>query len=115
MQDMASSRYVICNGSHTVISEALYLGKPVFAFPIHMAFEQFFNAYMLKKLGYGDYSLDPAPDPTVLKEFEQGLDQRRSRITRGNFCGNSKVVSRLEEIIASRLVRVPAGQIYSGH
>ncbi|MDQ1239063.1 MAG: hypothetical protein QG577_1248, partial [Thermodesulfobacteriota bacterium] len=42
VRDLASCRYVITNGGHTVISEALYFGKPVFSFPIQLAYEQFF-------------------------------------------------------------------------
>jgi uncharacterized protein (TIGR00661 family) len=113
VQELASCRYAITNGGHTVISEALYFGKPVLAFPIHLAYEQFFNSYMLKKMGYGDYALDPAPSKDVLTAFEQRLNQYRSNISKGDFCGNSKVVARLEEIIRCQEAGVPAEQTHS--
>lgn len=39
--------------SFTLITEALYFGKPILAQPIQGQFEQIINAYYLKKLGYG--------------------------------------------------------------
>ena len=55
LDDLASCRYVVCGGSHTLLSEALYYGKPVISFPIKGAFEQFLNAFYLERLGYGRY------------------------------------------------------------
>ena len=55
LDDLASCRYVVCGGSHTLLSEALYYGKPVISFPIQGAFEQFLNAFYLERLGYGRY------------------------------------------------------------
>ena len=102
LEDMASCRYVITNGGHTAISEALYFGKPVFAFPIHLAYEQFFNAYILAALRYGEFSLDPSPGRKVLEEFEKRTDLYRARIREGDFCGNARVVARVQEIIEFR-------------
>ncbi len=101
LHDLAGCRYVITNGGHNVISEALYLGKPVFSFPIRFAYEQFFNASMLRKLGYGDYSLDSEPTEATLKAFEDRLDFFRERISQGDFCGNRKLASRLEELLGT--------------
>ena len=99
VDDLAGCNYVITNGGHSVISEALYLGKPVFSFPIRYAYEQFFNACMLRKLGYGDYSLDTIPSAGSFKDFEQRLDQFNEHISRGDFFGNGKLAARLEELV----------------
>ncbi len=101
LHDLAHCRYVITNGGHNVISEALYLGKPVFSFPIRFAYEQFFNACMLQKLGYGDYSLDREPTEAALKAFEARLDFFRERISQGDFFGNRKLASRLEALLGT--------------
>jgi len=113
VQDMASCRYVITNGGHTAISEALYFGKPVFAFPIQLAYEQFFNAYMLAALGYGEYSMDPVPQGKMIQEFEKKTDLYRANIRGGNFCGNARVAVRLREIIQSQESGMPAARTYS--
>ena len=102
LEDLASCRYAVTNAGHNVISEALILGKPVFAFPIHLAYEQFFNAHMVKSLGYGDYSLASRPHLNLFDAFEKQLDRFQARIAEGSFAGNEKLVGRLEEIIRTR-------------
>lgn len=53
ISDLASARAVIANGGFSFISEAVYLKKPVYSFPIHNQFEQWMNASYIEKLGYG--------------------------------------------------------------
>jgi len=113
VEELASCRYVITNGGHTAISEALYFGKPVFAFPIHLAYEQYFNARMLAALGYGEYSMDPAPRGKMIQEFEKKTDLYRANIRGGDFCGNDKVIRRLQEIVQSQESRISAARTYS--
>jgi uncharacterized protein (TIGR00661 family) len=97
-EDLASCRYVIANGGHSVIAEALFLGKPVLSFPVHLAYEQFFNAHMLKALGYGDYCLATRPDTNLFRNFEERLGKFRARIAAGKFCGNQELAARLDEL-----------------
>lgn len=101
LRDLASCRYVIANGGHNVLSEALVLGKPVFSFPIANAYEQFINAYFLARFGFGDYSTEPVPSADRLREFEQRLEAYRERIAENDFFGNDLVCKRLEEFIGS--------------
>lgn len=98
LDDLATSQWVIANGSHNVVSEALYLGKPVFSFPIAYAYEQFLNAFFLAKLGFGAYSLESNPSEKTLNEFAARVDEFRQRIQQGNFFGNEAVARRLEEL-----------------
>jgi uncharacterized protein (TIGR00661 family) len=102
LNDLATCRYLITNGGHNAIAEALYFGKPVFSFPIHFAYEQFFNAFMVESLGYGSYSLVADPDAAVFRGFEKRLDEFRARIAQGEFYGNVKLAARLEEMIEKR-------------
>jgi uncharacterized protein (TIGR00661 family) len=101
LQDLAACRYVITNGGHNVVSEALYLGKPVFSFPIANAYEQFLNAHFLAHLGYGDYSLTSRPVTSVLDRFESRLAEFSAGIERENFFGNEEVTARLEELLGT--------------
>ena len=41
------------NGSYSLMSEALSLGKPVLAEPVQKQFEQILNALLLEKAGFG--------------------------------------------------------------
>ncbi len=52
---LAGCRGVIAPAGHQLISEALYLGKPVLAFPQKGQYEQTVNARMLQKSGRGMY------------------------------------------------------------
>ena len=99
LEDLATCQYVITNGGHNVISEALYLGKPVFSFPISYAYEQLINGYFLSELGYGAYSTAPNCSVQLLRSFEERLDDYRFRIRGGNYFGNELVAQRLEELI----------------
>ncbi len=99
LNDLASCAFVIANGGHNVLSEALFLGKPVFSFPIANAYEQFINAYHLEKLGYGRYSLSPTPDPRILIEFESKLADYEAAVSAGCFFGNDTLKAKLERMI----------------
>lgn len=52
-QDIASAKAVIVNGGFTVISEALFLKKPIFSLPIRHQYEQLFNANCIRQMGVG--------------------------------------------------------------
>ena len=53
LRDLAAAKAVIANAGFSLVSEALYLGKPYLAMPVKNQFEQTFNAYYVDKLGYG--------------------------------------------------------------
>lgn len=103
LEDLASARYVITNGGHNVISEALFLGKPVFSFPIANAYEQFFNAHFLADFGFGDYSCYSMPSHRDLEAFESKLDRCRERIAARDFLGNNSVYGLLERMLAGTM------------
>ncbi len=65
--DLASSKAVIANGGFSFISEAVYLKKPIYSFPIQNQFEQWMNAAYIERSGYGRHFNTLAPDS--LKAF----------------------------------------------
>lgn len=54
-EDLTSCRAIIANAGFSLLSEALYLGKPYLAVPVKHQFEQILNAYYVQKMGYGAY------------------------------------------------------------
>ena len=54
VDDLAACRAVVCTAGFTLISEALWLGKPVLALPNRGFFEQALNALYLRDSGRGD-------------------------------------------------------------
>jgi uncharacterized protein (TIGR00661 family) len=54
IQDVATSFAVIGGSGFTFMTEAIFFGKPMFALPYEMQFEQILNANYLAALGYGE-------------------------------------------------------------
>lgn len=104
LDDLASCAYVICGGSHNLMSEALFYGKPVLSFPVAGAFEQQLNALYLERLGYGRMASMGRLTPELLPDFEKGLPARRDRIAGGRFCGNETVFSLVEDFLRHGLL-----------
>jgi len=77
-QDLAQARAVISNGGFTLISEALYLGKPVLSVPVKKQFEQILNALYLDRLGYGEFHEEL--DRETIENFLANLDEYRHNI-----------------------------------
>ena len=54
-EDMRTAKAIIVNGGFTMISEAIYLKKPIYCTPAHKNFEQILNGFYVEKLGFGEY------------------------------------------------------------
>lgn len=67
IDDLRTCRAVIAGGGYTLMSEAVYLHKPMLSVPITGQFEQVLNALYLEKLGYGQYA--PSLTPERVKAF----------------------------------------------
>jgi len=105
LDDLASAAYVICGGGHSLMSEALYYGKPVMSFPVGGAIEQHFNALYLERLGYGRYLDMSTLTPDLLPGFETRLEAMRASIGRHKFRGNEDVFSLVGEFAATGRLR----------
>ncbi len=97
-EDLASARAVITNGGFTLISEALYLEKPILSIPVKKQFEQILNAIYLKRLEYGEFHEDP--DKNDIQKFLENLDVYRENIkTRFQHDENQGIFQELDKII----------------
>lgn len=97
-KDLASSKAVLTNGGFNLISEALYLNKPIFSIPVKKQFEQTLNAIHLERLEYGEFHEDPKKED--LENFFLKLDVYGENI-RTNFKhdGNHAILDYLDELI----------------
>jgi uncharacterized protein (TIGR00661 family) len=102
LDDLATCAYVVCGGGHSMISEALYYGKPVISFPIKGAFEQFLNAFYLERLGYGHHATGPYLQPEIIPQFESRLAEFQNRIRGTNFCGNEEIFGQVEKFVRQK-------------
>ncbi len=99
LDDLASCAYVVCGGGHSMISEALYYGKPVISFPIKGAFEQFLNAFYIDRLGYGYHATGPYLQPEIIPQFESRLEELQNRIRSTKFCGNAEIFGQVDKFV----------------
>lgn len=53
VRELATCRGVVTNGGFSLISEAVFLRRPICSFPIGGQFEQFVNGAAVERLGYG--------------------------------------------------------------
>lgn len=96
--DLASARAVIANGGFSFISEAVYLQKPVYSFPIHNQFEQWMNAAYIQKCGYGRHF--EGLDADSLKAFLYDLPVFQNRLSAYRQRGNELLFEALDKMIA---------------
>ncbi|GAB3811811.1 MJ1255/VC2487 family glycosyltransferase [Pontibacter rugosus] len=95
IQDLASAKAVMANGGFSLLSEAVYLRKPICSVPIVNQFEQFLNAAYVEKLGYGRHF--PGFEADGLKAFIYDLPRFRENLAQYSQDGNSKLFATLEE------------------
>ena len=84
LRDLATCRGVICTAGFNLLSEALFLGKPVLAVPNRGFFEQTLNALYLEREGLGQASFDGLPSQTALTKFLATPVQADRRLELGN-------------------------------
>jgi len=104
LEDIAHCAYAVVNGGHNLLCEAFYFHKPVFCFPVAGDFEQFLNAWHVRDLGFGDFSVSAAPTPDLLRHFELRLEDYRANISRRFMDGTPVVVDRVRQWIQQQVV-----------
>jgi hypothetical protein len=85
-----------------LISEALYLGKPVLSIPVSGAFEQFINGFYLSRCGYGEQTSIEGFSINMLRYFEKNLDAYRANICEARFTGNEATLADINDFISGR-------------
>lgn len=100
LHDLASCHSVICTAGFTLISEALYLGKPVLALPNGGILEQTLNALFLKQSGLGEGIIDRPVIAEDVNTFLTNCPTYRARLKTYHACGNRKAVMHIQRILA---------------
>jgi uncharacterized protein (TIGR00661 family) len=95
--DISNAKAVITNGGFTVLSEALFLKKPVFSIPIKNQFEQILNAKFIKKLGVGVYHMHI--NEHKLKGFLKHLDKYKEKLKLYNPGSQEELLKQIEHEI----------------
>ncbi|MEM4336645.1 MAG: glycosyltransferase family protein [Candidatus Woesearchaeota archaeon] len=101
IKDLATSKGVIVNGGFSVISEALYLKKPILSIPIRNQFEQILNANYVKMLGYGDFSYSATKE--AIENFLKRLNSFESVLKDYKHDNNKKLFIEVDKAIKELL------------
>lgn len=94
VQDLVGCRAVIANGGFTVMSEALFLGKPVLSEPVRKQYEQIMNAELLEKKGFGKYA--KVIDVPTVKAFLKDVPKYKKNLKQ---VARGDAVAKIVEII----------------
>jgi len=97
IKDLTECKAIITNGGFGLISEAIYLKKPILSIPVKKQFEQIFNALTIKKLGYGEFQEEISKDS--INNFIKNLRKYKNNLKRNKNQDNSRLINKLQEII----------------
>jgi uncharacterized protein (TIGR00661 family) len=98
IEDLRTARAVVAGGGFTLLSEAVYLRKPVLSVPVERQFEQVLNALYLEDLGYGTYAR--RLDESVLAAFLTGVPEHERALTGYAQDGNAVALAAVKEQLA---------------
>lgn len=100
LQDLAASRAVICTAGFTLISEALYLGKPLLVVPNRGIFEQTINALFLQRDRLGEAVLDGCLAPPHVNAFLGRLHRYEKQLKGRPAAGNKEAIACIEGVLS---------------
>jgi len=101
IKDFAESKAVITNGGFSLISEAVFLKKPILSNPIKGQFEQILNATFVDKMGYGLFYDEISSN--AIEKLIQNLDKFKNNLDKNCQEDNSfafeKIENKIKELI----------------
>lgn len=98
IDDLRTARAVVAGGGYTLMSEAVYLHKPLLSIPVEGQFEQVINALYLEKLGYGMYTQQLTLE--ALQEFLSRVPACQESLKGYVQEGNTQILAALREQLA---------------
>jgi len=98
-KDISTAKAIITNGGFTVLSEALYLKKPIFSMPIKNQYEQIVNAQFIKKIGAGVYKKELNKEDVL--DFLQHLNFYKENLKNYNPGSQKETLKIIEDQINS--------------
>jgi uncharacterized protein (TIGR00661 family) len=101
LQHLAGAKAVVANAGFSLISEALYLGKPYLAVPANKQFEQVLNAYYLEKMNYGAMLEELTEEG--LRTFIGQLDDYYEQLALYPRQDNSYLFDQLDQLLVKKI------------
>lgn len=100
-EDLATSRALVTTAGNQVVGEALYLGKPILAYPEPGNLEQHINAYFLQECGAGWARGAEHFSGSLVRSFLDALPLLGLRVPRSRLNGNPTALSAIEEELSA--------------
>jgi uncharacterized protein (TIGR00661 family) len=94
VDDLRTARGVVAGGGFSLMTEAVYLGKPMLAIPLFGQFEQTMNSRYLEREGFGLAATELTPE--IVERFIAGLDGHRDRLAGYAQSGNEVALETIE-------------------
>jgi len=98
VEDLASARAVVAGGGFTLLSEAVYLGKPILSIPLGGQFEQVMNARYVETLGFG--TVADRATPAAVADFVRSADRYAEAVAGYHQDGNTVTLAALDRLLA---------------
>jgi len=114
VEDLACSRALITTAGNQLVGEALFLRKPVLAFPETGNFEQALNAWLLEQSGLGEAHAGPRVGAERLRAFLDRAESWRARIDARRVDGNAAAVGALESCLEALVPRAATRERMAG-
>jgi uncharacterized protein (TIGR00661 family) len=105
VESIRTARAVVAGGGFSLLSEAVYLGKPILSVPLDGQFEQVMNGRYVQRLGYGMCAEDVTEG--VLGEFVERLPQFASALDGYQQDGNARTLATIAERATIAAAAVP--------
>lgn len=104
VDDLATARAVVAGGGFTLLSEAVFLGKPVLSVPLGKHFEQIMNARYVQELGFGTVAGEATPD--AIAGFVHSADEYAEAVAGYHQDANTVTLAALDQLLAEAGRRV---------
>ncbi|HEY7150193.1 MAG TPA: glycosyltransferase family protein [Solirubrobacterales bacterium] len=95
IEALRTARGVVAGGGFSLLSEAVYLGKPILSVPLRGQFEQTMNARYTERLGYGVSA--PTPTPELVGDFIERIPEFERALAGYEQSGNSIALQAIED------------------
>jgi uncharacterized protein (TIGR00661 family) len=106
VEDLRTARGVVAGGGFSLMSEAVYLGKPMLAMPLFGQFEQAMNSRYLEREGFGMAATELTPE--IVARFLDGVDGHRERLAAYEQRGNEVALRTVEDRVVAAAEARPA-------
>lgn len=95
IEDLRTARAIVTGGGFSLLSEAVYLGKPALSVPLHGQFEQIMNARYLDRERFGMFADQVTSE--VLDQFLGRLDEYDESLAAYEQDGNTVALETITE------------------